>query len=242
MSTEAVVVTFAVASVRPAKLARITVDPATAPVTGIVAVVAPPAMDTEAATVAAAGLEEFKVNVRPPDGAAPESVNVRFCDCPPVSESVCGARLIVAVTCTAVDAELISGADAVTFAVPGPTPVICGAVAGCVDPAGIVTVEGVIVTFDASELASMTVVAVERAEGKVTCNGEDWPRATLALAGSPRVPAFCTLTFVVAPVMLGVEEEAVRTTFPTLTPVTGTVTELDPCAMNTDGGNEMTPA
>jgi len=56
----------------------IVADPGATPVTATVAVVAFAAMLTVAGTVAAAVLLELKLTVRPPAGAAPESVRVMF--------------------------------------------------------------------------------------------------------------------------------------------------------------------
>ena len=96
----AVTVAFAVASAMPGKLARITLDPAATPVTGTLALKAPVTMVTVAGTMAAAVLEEFRVNVRPGAGAAADSVRVKFCVAVPVIVMEAGLRLIEAVTVT----------------------------------------------------------------------------------------------------------------------------------------------
>ena len=91
----------AVASVKPAKAARIVVDPAATPVTGTATVVALAAMATVAGTVAAAMDEELRVTVRPPVGAGPDNVRVRFLVSDPFIVNVAGVKLMVAVTLTA---------------------------------------------------------------------------------------------------------------------------------------------
>ena len=91
--------TFAVALVRPGKLAVMTAEPTEAPVTGTAMVVAPALMATEDATVAAAVLDE-SVKTRPPAGAGADRVRVRFCVLPVLIAKVAGVRLIVAVTLT----------------------------------------------------------------------------------------------------------------------------------------------
>jgi hypothetical protein len=91
-------VTVAVACTTPADVARITVDPLPTPDTGTVAVVVFCGIVTVAGTVATAGLSELKLTVRPPAGAGPESVRVRFCVAVPAIVKVAGERLSEAVT------------------------------------------------------------------------------------------------------------------------------------------------
>lgn len=95
-----VTVTLAVASVSPAKLARMIEEPAATPVTETVVVVAPAPMLTETGTVAAAVLDELIAKVSPPTGAGAERFNVRFCEPGATMERVAGEKLIVAVTFT----------------------------------------------------------------------------------------------------------------------------------------------
>ena len=101
MSIPGTTVMTAVASVKPAKTARIAVDPAATPVTGTVTVVALAAMVTVAGTVAAAMAEELRLTVSPPVGAGPDKVRVRFLVSVPFTVNVAGVKLMVAVTFTA---------------------------------------------------------------------------------------------------------------------------------------------
>ena len=106
MSTERVTVTAAVASVKPAAVARMVVVPAATPVTGTVTVVAPAAMVALEVTVAAAMLLELKVTTKPPTGAGPDKVKVRFFVSVPFTDNVSGVKAMVAVTWTACVAEV----------------------------------------------------------------------------------------------------------------------------------------
>ena len=101
MSIAGVTVMAAVASVKPAMLARIVVAPAATPVTGTVTVVALAAIVTVAGTVAVDVDEELMLTVNPPAGAGPDRVRVRFLVSEPFSVMEAGARLMVAVTFTA---------------------------------------------------------------------------------------------------------------------------------------------
>ena len=92
-------VTFAVALVRPEKLAVMTAEPPEAPVTGTAMVVAPAVMLTEDGTVAEAVLED-RAKIMPPAGAGADRVRVRFCVLPVFTARVGGVKLIVAVTLT----------------------------------------------------------------------------------------------------------------------------------------------
>lgn len=103
---ERVTVTAAVASVKPAAVARMVVVPAATPVTGTVTVVAPTAMVAVAGTVAAAMLLELKVTTKPPTGAGPDKVKVRFFVSVPFTDKVSGVKAMVAVTWTACVAEV----------------------------------------------------------------------------------------------------------------------------------------
>ena len=69
------------------------------------------------------------------------------------------------------------------------TPVTCGCVAGCVNPAPINTEDGVIVTFDESAVVSVTVTPpMGAAVAKVTANGTDCPGDSTTLDGRPMIP------------------------------------------------------
>lgn len=94
-------VTEAVVSARLGKaLAWITAVPSETPVTATVVVVAPCGKLTVAGTVATAVLLELTFTVKPPAGAAPESVKVRFWATNPEMVRVAGVNAIVAVTGT----------------------------------------------------------------------------------------------------------------------------------------------
>ena len=108
------------------------------------------------ATVATLMLLELMLKVRPPEGAGPERVSVRFWVSVPESVRLSGEILIVAVTWTGLVVEVYTGALAVTLAVPRSFPITCGATAGCVWPASMVTLGGVTLTFGVS-LDSVTV-------------------------------------------------------------------------------------
>ena len=83
-----------------AALAVIVAVPGATPVTGTVAVVPFAAMFTETGTVAAAVLLEVRPTVKPPAGAGPDSVTVRFCVPVPVMVVLVGLKLRLAVTAT----------------------------------------------------------------------------------------------------------------------------------------------
>ena len=73
-------------------------DPAATAVTGTVTDVEAAAIVTDEGTVATLVLLEASVNVRPPAGAGPESVRVRFCVCPTATLGACGVSVTLAVT------------------------------------------------------------------------------------------------------------------------------------------------
>jgi hypothetical protein len=94
------------------------------------------------------------------------------------------------VTCTARVTEVNVGALAVMLAEPTFAPVICGAVVGCVAPAGIVTLVVDRLTLVESLVESVTVTPPTGAgAGKVTVKGMDCPRPTLRVAGRVIAPA-----------------------------------------------------
>lgn len=100
IAAPATTTTFAVASEMPERLARITVEPAATPVTGTLALNKPAPIVTVAGAVAAAVLDELRVNVNPGAGAGADSVKVRFWVAVPVMLSGFGLRLMDALTVT----------------------------------------------------------------------------------------------------------------------------------------------
>ena len=69
-------------------------------------------MDTDAGTVATAGLVELKEMVRPAAGAGDERLSSRFCEPGAVIASDGGEKLSAALTCTNWLAEVYPDADA----------------------------------------------------------------------------------------------------------------------------------
>ena len=152
-----------------------------------------------------------------------------------------GEKLIEVVTCSEVVPEVKNGADAVIFADPGATPFSCGALNGCVDPDGMVTVAGETPTLVESELERVTVTPpAGAAEGSVTCNGVNCPITTDGFAVRVIAPAPCTATEAVALVTLGLE--AVMMTDPVVIPETANVVADEPAAIETEAGMETIPA
>jgi hypothetical protein len=81
------------------------------------------------------------------------------------------------------------GADAVIVALPGASPVTCGAVAGCVAPAAMVTEVGAIETVAGLLLDSVTVTPPAGAGvDNVTGKAADWPSPTLTPEGKLMLP------------------------------------------------------
>jgi hypothetical protein len=131
MSTGVLTVTLAVASAKFAALARITAEPGATPETATVAVLVLAAMVTVGEpTLATLVLLEVMLKVRPPAGAGPESVNVRFRVSVPASVRVAGEKLMVAVTWMAFVVEVYTGEVAVMFVLPSAFPVTSGATVG----------------------------------------------------------------------------------------------------------------
>jgi hypothetical protein len=98
---EACTVTLEVVSARLGKLlAWTTVLPGPRMVSGTSTVVVPCAKVTVESTVPTLTLLEDRLTARPPIGAAPDRVNVRFCVPPPVKVTLVGVKARVAVTCT----------------------------------------------------------------------------------------------------------------------------------------------
>jgi hypothetical protein len=124
MSAAVLTVTFAVASVRLGALARITDVPGATPVTDTVTVVSFSGMLTVGeATVATPVLLELTLNVKPPAGAGPDKVSVRFCVAVPLMARFCGVKLMVAVTWTSLLAVVYRADEALMAAVPRFMPV-----------------------------------------------------------------------------------------------------------------------
>jgi hypothetical protein len=102
------------------------VEPTLTPVTGMIAVVAFAAIVTVAGTLTIPPGLALMFTARPPAGAGPESVTVRFLVSVPLIVSGAGERLKDAVVCTLDDAEPYPGAEALIFEAPTVTPVTCG--------------------------------------------------------------------------------------------------------------------
>jgi hypothetical protein len=119
-------------------------------------------------------------------------------------------------------------------------PFTCGAVAGWVWPAAMVTEAGEIATLGLL-LDRLTVTAVEAATGRVTWNAADWPRFRETPVGRPMAPPLCTVTLVLPLEILDVLELAVMVADPGLTAVTGTVALVAPCAITTVEGTDTIP-
>ena len=98
ISAAAVTVTLAVASVRPAVVARITDEPAETPVTVIVVDVVPAAIVAIAGTVATAEFDELMLNTKPCGPAGLARVKVRVWEPVPEMLSELGDRVAVVVT------------------------------------------------------------------------------------------------------------------------------------------------
>jgi len=233
-------VTLAVASgMLGEELAWITELPKASAVTGTATVVAPSVNVTVGGTVATAWFDELRLIVTPPDGAGAESVSVRFCVPSPLIVTSCGVKLTVAVTDASAEAGVYAGAEALMFAVPRPTPVTIGWDAGVVCPAPMVTVDGEIVTFEASLLFRVTVTPEGVAVESETANTADCPSPTVTLEVRLIPPSVVTVTFAVVSARLGAL--AWITAVPRDTPVTGTVTLLAPAAKETLNGTVATP-
>ena len=100
------------------------VDPEATPLTAMVAVVALAAMVTDAGMVTIPAVPVLKLASKPPAGAGPERVSVRFCVCPAETVRLGGVSVSVAVVCTALLLVPKPGAEALMVAGPGATPVI----------------------------------------------------------------------------------------------------------------------
>jgi hypothetical protein len=125
---------------------------------------------------------------------------------------------------------------------PRLTPVTVGCVVGAVWPAGMVTLDGEIVTLDVLLLDRLTVTPpAGAAAGRVIANGVVWPKFTVVVpVGVPIVPALVTVTFSVVSTMFG-EELAWITVEPAETPVTATVTLFELAVIVAVAGTVATP-
>lgn len=120
-------VTLAVVSARYGDLlAWITVLPDETIVNGTATVVEPCGIVTVEGTVPTLGLLEDKLMAKPPDGACPDRVKVRFCVPLPENDTVGGVKARVAVTGTIALPEEYPAAVALMFADPRLTPAIVG--------------------------------------------------------------------------------------------------------------------
>ena len=211
-------VTLAVASVRLAALAWITVDPAATPVTGTETLSVFCAIVTLAGTVATLELLELRLTATPPAGANAESFSVRFGTSPTPRVNALGSKLRTPITFTVWLSPVKPTAEAVTVADPRATPATCAAVFGVVACSGMVTV-WVTVSLDESLLASVIVTPPTGAGVvRLTCSGVDWPRPTLTLLCTEIRPRSVTLTF--AEPLLYPAELPVMLAAPAASPVT----------------------
>ena len=133
------------------------------------------------------------------------------------------------------------GAEALMVADPKLIPLTCGCMAGVVEPAAMITLAGVTLTFDGSLLASVTVMPpAGAAAGKVIENATDWPSPTLPLDDTwIAPPGLATVTLAVVSATLG-RALAWITAGPIPTPVTGTDTLVALAANVTVAGTVAT--
>ena len=92
MTPEFCTVTVAEADVTPVAEAVITEEPGTWPATGTCEEVALAGMSTVAGTVAVALLLEVRFTVKPPAGAGPDRIKVKFCVDPLGNDTAGGVR------------------------------------------------------------------------------------------------------------------------------------------------------
>jgi hypothetical protein len=97
--TLTVTLTVAIGILGALAVAVIVAPPTATPVTGTVTVDVPAVKLTDAGTAATAALLELRLTSRPPAGAGPDSVSVRFCARPTVI-AVFPEKTIVALTVT----------------------------------------------------------------------------------------------------------------------------------------------
>ena len=116
------------------------------------------------------------------------------------------------------------------------TPVTCGCAAGVVCPAAMLTVPGVMVTFEVSLLLNVTVTPpVGAGVPNVTAKAADCVGLTVTFVGRLIVPGATTVTLAVVSAILGVEL-AWMVVVPGATPVTATVAVVPLAAMFTVAG------
>jgi hypothetical protein len=222
-------------------LAVITVDPKLFAATWTVALVDPCAIVTVAGTVATAVLLETRLKVRPPAGAAAERLSGRLRVARPVMVALLWPKAIVALTCTVALALVMPVPDALIFAEPRLTPVMVGCVAGAVWPAKMVIVAGETVSFVVSLLASAIVKSVGAALARVTGKVTVAPKPTAGAEGRVKLTGDVTVTLAVESAMFG-SLLAWITADPGATGVTGTWTEVCPCANVTVAGTDAAAA
>jgi hypothetical protein len=234
-------VTLQMVSARLGKLlAWITVLPDPTMVSGTGTVMDPCANVTLEGTVPTLTLLEDRFTARPPEGAGPERVSVRFCVPPPVKVTLGGVKAMVAVTCTVALPEEYPVAVALMLADPILTPVIVGCWVGADAPCAMETLDAEIVTFEGSVLASATVTAESAGADKVTGNGMVWPNPTLGLDGRLIGPKISIVTLAVTSAMFGRLLAWIKAE-PAATPVTGTLVLVAPGPKATVSGTVATP-
>ncbi len=245
-----VTLTPAVAFAIPEALAVIVVEPALMPVIATEALLENGWKLTVGATEATALLLLARLTVSPAAGAAEEIVNSRFWVAAPLIAKLAGEKFIVVTggggaepTCTNPVDGAKPNAEAVIVADPASAPVTTGARLVEVDPCGMKTAAGAMVTLEGSLLVSeMNMPPAGAPDPRVTGNGADWPGATLRLDGTMIADPDCapadTVTLALALPKLGVL--AVMETFPDATPVTGTLTLAVFGAKNTEAGTLAT--
>jgi hypothetical protein len=134
------------------------------------------------------------------------------------TDTLADEKLMFPTTCTSLLSPSKPGDDAVIVAAPKLTPVTCGCTAGVVALKGMKTSLGVMMTFEGSLLASVTVTPPKGAPvAKLTGNGADWFGPTVTPAGSTICPDVPTPTFTVPVLYPG--ELAAIVADPTATPV-----------------------
>ena len=238
---ETTTVTPAFALGIPAALAVIVTEPTDTPVTGTATLVVLAANVTVAGTVVTLRLLELRLTGKPPAGAGPDRVSVKFPVEPALIVRLPGEKLIVSgpavPTVTSPLADANPEAEAVTMADPAAMPFTLGGALGIKPPCGMKMFAGDTVTFEGSLLVSvMKTPPAGAGLTKVTGNGAESPGATVVLAGT--MMSLRTVTLAVALAMPGAL--AVIVAEPGPTPVTGTGTLVAPAANVTVGGTLAT--
>jgi hypothetical protein len=221
-------------------LAWSVVEPSLRVVTWAVVVVDPAAKVAVAGTVATSVFDELRFTLRPPAGAAPESVRVTLCGPNEVAVSVgCGHPTVAAIVTVWLE-FVYPGADALIVVEPTLTPFTLGCVAGVVCPAAIVTVAGVTVALLGSALLKVTVTPpAGAATGSVTVKVAGPARGAVTPEGNPIGPAVTTVIDAVASGMK-VVALAWIVADPSATAVTVTVAVVAPLANVTVAGTVAT--